>query len=122
MTTCNPMDYTPPMQTIVELPEFIKRASSLLKDEEKASIINYLAFHPQAGDIMQGTGGIRKLRWSAQGKGKSGGVRVIYYYHNGSVPLFLLTVFGKGEKANISKSERNELGKLTDLLLKRYGG
>lgn len=110
------------MQTIVELPEFVKRASSLLRDEEKASIINYLAFHPQAGDIMQGTGGIRKLRWSAQGKGKSGGVRVIYYYHNGSVPLFLLTVFGKGEKANVSKSERNELSKLTSLLLKRYGG
>ena len=110
------------MQTIVELPEFIKRASSLLKDEEKTSIINYLALHSQAGDIMQGTGGIRKLRWSAQSKGKSGGVRVIYYYHNGSVPLFLLTVFGKGEKANISKSERNELSKLTSLLLQRYGG
>lgn len=110
------------MQTIVELPEFIKRASGLLKYEEKASIINYLALHPQSGDIMQGTGGIRKLRWSAQGKGKSGGVRVIYYYHNGSVPLFLLTVFGKGEKANISKSERNELSKLTSLLLERYGG
>lgn len=109
------------MQTIVELLEFIKRASSLLKDEEKMSIVNYLAIHPQAGDIVQGTGGIRKLRWSAQGKGKSGGVRVIYYYHNGSVPLFLLTVFGKGEKANISKSERNELSKLTNLLLERYG-
>ena len=110
------------MQTIVELPEFIKRASGRLRYEEKASIINYLALHPQSGDIMQGTGGIRKLRWSAQGKGKSGGVRVIYYYHNGSVPLFLLTVFGKGEKANISKSERNELSKLTNLLLERYGG
>ena len=110
------------MQTIVELPEFIKRASGLLKDDEKQVVINYLAFHPQAGDIMQGTGGIRKLRWSSQGKGKSGGVRIIYYYHNGSVPLFLLTVFGKGEKANISKSERNELSKLTSLLLEGYGG
>ncbi|MCH8553426.1 MAG: type II toxin-antitoxin system RelE/ParE family toxin [Natronospirillum sp.] len=80
------------------------------------------ALHPQSGEIMQGTGGIRKLRWSAQGKGKSGGARVIYYYHNGSVPLFLLTVFGKGEKANISKPERNQLSKLTKLLLERYGG
>jgi hypothetical protein len=61
------------------------------------------------------------VRWSAQGKGKSGGVRVIYYYHNGSVPLFLLTVFGKGEKANLSKSERNDLAKLTVLLLRNYG-
>ena len=50
---------------------------------------------------MQGTGGIRKLRWSAQGKGKSGGVRVIYYHHSESMPLFLLTLFGKGEKATV---------------------
>ena len=110
------------MQTIVELPEFQKRAEGLLKPDEKASIINYLASHPQSGDLMQGTGGIRKLRWSAQGRGKSGGVRVIYYYHNGEIPLFLLTVFGKGEKANINKAERNELAKLTHLLLKHYGG
>lgn len=71
---------------------------------------------------MQGTGGIRKLRWSAQGKGKSGGVRVIYYYHNNTIPLFLLTVFGKGEKANLSNAECNELSKFTGLLLKHYGG
>lgn len=71
---------------------------------------------------MQGTGGIRKLRWSAQGRGKSGGVRVIYYYHNESMPLFLLTLFGKGEKANLTKSERNELTKYTSLLIKHYGG
>jgi hypothetical protein len=71
---------------------------------------------------MQGTGGIRKLRWSAQGRGKSGGVRVIYYCHNDVVPLFLLTVFGKGEKANLSKAERNDLAKFTSLLLQSYGG
>lgn len=71
---------------------------------------------------MQGTGGIRKLRWSAQGRGKSGGVRVIYYHHNGSMPLFLLTVFGKGEKANLSKAERIELAKFTSLLHRHYGG
>ena len=70
---------------------------------------------------MTGTGGIRKLRWSAQGKGKSGGVRVIYYYYNKSIPLFLLTVFGKGEKANLSKAESNELAKLTKLLKDSYG-
>ena len=70
---------------------------------------------------MTGTGGIRKLRWSAQGKGKSGGVRVIYYYYNKSIPLFLLTVFGKGEKVNLSKVESNELAKLTKLLRDSYG-
>ncbi|HED38600.1 MAG TPA: addiction module toxin RelE [Ignavibacteria bacterium] len=110
------------MQTIVELPEFLRRSDKLLKDPERQSIINYLALHPAAGDIIQGTGGIRKLRWSAQGKGKSGGVRVIYYYHNETMPLFILTVFGKGEKANLTKAERNELAIFTSLLVKNYGG
>ena len=65
------------MQTVVELPEFTKNSEKLLKDSERQSIVNCLASHPSSGEIMQGTGGIRKLRWSAQGKGKSGGVRVI---------------------------------------------
>ena len=109
------------MHTIVELPEFLRKASNLLQESERLSMIKYLAIHPLSGDLLQGTGGIRKLRWSAKGNGKSGGVRVIYYYHNGSIPLFLLTVFGKGEKANLSKSERNDLSKFTNILLKNYG-
>lgn len=116
------MDYGVKMQTIVELPEFIRKSNSLLSEEERLSIIKYLAIHPQSGDLIQGTGGIRKLRWAAKGKGKSGGVRVVYYYHNEEVPLFLLTVFGKGEKANLSKSERNDLSKFTTLLIQNYGG
>ena len=109
------------MQTIVELPEFIRTSEGLFSDEEKRSLINYLATHPQSGDLIRGTGGIRKLRWAIQGKGKSGGARVIYYYHNETIPLFLLTAFGKNEKANISPAERNDLAKLTNLLQKHYG-
>ena len=116
------MDYHRFMQTIVELPEFLRRSDKLLSATERLSVINYLAAHPASGDIMQGTGGIRKLRWSAHGKGKSGGVRIIYYYYNESMPLFLLTLFGKGEKSNLSKSERNELAKFTSSLIKNYGG
>lgn len=116
------MDYAWVMQTIVELPEFQKRALSRLSGEEKASVINYLAAHPAAGDIIRETGGLRKLRWAAKGKGKSGGVRIIYYYHNKEIPLFLLTLFSKGEKANLTKAERNELAKLTELLKSTYGG
>ena len=110
------------MQTVVELPEYLRKSAKLLTGEQRESIINYLASHPMSGDLVKGTGGIRKLRWSAQGKGKSGGVRIIYYHHNESIPLFLLTVFGKGVKANISKSEGNELSKITSLLVKNYGG
>ena len=70
---------------------------------------------------MQGTGGIRKFRWASGNRGKSGGARVIYYFHNESMPLFLLTLFGKNEKANLSKAERNELTKLANIL-NNYGG
>ncbi len=59
------------MQTIIELPEFIKKSDKHLTESEKESVINYLAAHPAAGEIMQGTGGVRKLRWSAHGRGKS---------------------------------------------------
>lgn len=110
------------MQTIVELPEFLRKSDKLLKVRERQSIVNYLALHPESGVIMQGTGGIRKLRWSSKGKGKSGGVRIIYYYLNETIPLFLLTVFGKDEKANLSKRERNKLASFTSLLSKNYGG
>ena len=110
------------MQTIVELPEYERRANSLLNDSEKQGIISYLAIHPQAGAVMQGTGGIRKFRWASGNRGKSSGVRVIYYFHNESMPLFLLTLFGKNVKANLSMSERNQLAKLAHLLVKNYGG
>jgi hypothetical protein len=66
---------------------------------------------------MEGTGGIRKLRWGRGAQGKSGGVRVIYYVHSEQMPLYLLTLFAKNEHANISKAERHELAELIDLLV-----
>lgn len=110
------------MHTIVELPEYKKRVEKLLTDEENKQIISYLAEHPKAGVLMQGTGGVRKIRWSKTRSGKSGGVRVIYYYHSERIPLFLLTLFGKNEKANLSKAECNSLNKLTTILANSYGG
>ncbi len=109
------------MQTVVELHEYLKRSEKLLRSSERQSIVGYLASNPKSGDLMKGTGGIRKLRWAAQGKGKGGGVRVIYYFHNKALPLFLLTVFGKGEKTNLSKRDRNELTIFTSVLVKNYG-
>lgn len=105
------------MLTIAELPEYIRRAEKLMSASERLDIINYLAAHPKAGDLMEGTGGIRKLRWGRGAQGKSGGVRVIYYVHSEQMPLYLLTLFAKNERANISKAERNELAELVDLLV-----
>ena len=60
------------MLTIAEVPEYIRRAKKLLTEEERRDIVDYLAASPKAGDIMEGTGGVRKLRWGRQGRGKSG--------------------------------------------------
>ncbi len=108
------------MNTIVELPEFLRRSDKLLQEAEREELIQFLATNPTAGIILEGTGGIRKLRWKHGNRGKSGGVRIIYYFHNHNYPLFLLTVFGKKEKANIDKAERNMLAKLTQKLLAEY--
>ena len=110
------------MQAIAEMPEYSRRAERLLSETERQAIIDHVAAFPKTGVIMQGTGGIRKLRLSRQSAGKSGGVRVIYYFHNEQMPLYLLTVFGKGEKANLSKAEHNELTKLVRLLVQRWSG
>jgi hypothetical protein len=108
------------MQTIAELPEYTRRAARLLSDSERQGIVDHLAVFPEAGVLIQGTGGLRKLRWGRRDSGKSGGVRVIYYFHSAQLPLYLLTVFGKGEKANLSRSERNELATLARLLVEAW--
>ena len=89
------------MLTIAELPEYIRRAEKLLSHAERADVVSYLAAHPKSGDLMEGTGG----------------VRVIYYVHSDAMPLYLLTLFAKNERANLSKAERNELRELVDLLV-----
>lgn len=104
------------MLTIGELPEYIRRADKLLTEAQRRDVIDYLAAHPKAGDLLEGTGGIRKLRRGRDGRGKSGGVRVIYYFHSEAMPLYLLTLFAKNERANLSKAERNALAGLVDVL------
>lgn len=110
------------MHSIAELPTYIRLVNKLLSEDESRDLIDCLADHPQAGDIMAGTGGVRKLRWHRGGQGKSGGVRVIYYYHDDHMPLYLLTIFAKGDKSNLTKSERNELADLVDILVSTWKG
>lgn len=103
--------------TVAELGEYLQRARKLLSESERQDIVNYVAAFPKAGDLITGTGGVRKLRWRRGGKGKSGGVRVIYYFHSERMPLYLLTVFAKNERADLSQSERNDLAALIEVLI-----
>jgi hypothetical protein len=106
--------------TVVETPTFVRECTTALSDEERSEMISFLAANPGAGDSMAETGGGRKLRWRATGRGKRGGVRVIYYYHNESLPVFLLNVFAKNEKANLNKAERSQMKSLIPRLVAGY--
>jgi hypothetical protein len=99
----------------------LRKAAGLLDEGERAQLTAYIGSEPEAGDVIPETGGIRKIRWALKGKGKSGGVRVIYYFHNETVPVFLLTVYAKNQKANLTKAERNEWKQLVPLLVQTYG-
>lgn len=116
----NPLDYYWSMITIAEVPEYIRLAEKLLTVDERRDVVSYLASHPKAGDLIEGTGGIRKLRWGRGGRGKSGGVRLIYYYHSELMPLYLITLFAKNERANLTKAERNQLATLVDVLVSEW--
>ena len=92
----------------------------MLDEEERSKLVAFVGANPDVGDVIPETGGVRKLRWSARGKGKRGGVRVIYYFHSEAFPLLLLTVYAKNQKANLTKAERNEFRKLVPLLVRTY--
>lgn len=109
------------MHTVVETPSFIAAAKSAgMSDEVRAEVISALARNPRLGDLMEGTGGFRKLRFAKPGQGKSGGFRVITYFYTEGMPAFLITVFGKNQKANLSRQERNGLAKLSEILVQSY--
>jgi hypothetical protein len=94
---------------VVETRPFQRFAAEIWSEAERQEFIDTVAREPTRGAVMQGTGGVRKLRWSREGTGKSGGVRVIYYFHDEEAPLFLLTVYAKGRKDNLSADERNAI-------------
>ena len=108
------------MITIAETEPFQRKVGRLLSEDEKAELIAYFSMHPNAGVLIQGAGGIRKLRWARSGRGKSGGVRVIYYFHNEEMPLYLLALFAKNERSNISMEEKKVLSKAVRELVKYW--
>jgi len=91
-----------------------------MSEEEISSLTDFLAENPTAGDEIPGTGGCRKLRVAMPGKGKRGGYRVITFFSGEAVPVFLITVFKKGERSDLSKLECNRLKQLTKAIVSEY--
>lgn len=104
------------MLTVAELPLFSKQADALFSESEKAELISFLSWNPLAGDIVRGTGGVRKLRFAASGRGKRGGARVIYYYVDDHMPLYALLAYPKNAKTDLTAEEKRMAAKLVEAI------
>lgn len=107
------------LQTIVELPEFLRRAKAIMTEDERTALVNYIAANPEAGVSLGG--GLRKVRIPREGGGKSGGYRTIYVLGGAHMPIFLVTVFAKNEKDNLTKAEQAAAVELAKALVATYG-
>lgn len=106
--------------SVVETPQFLAATKRIMDDDERGLLIDFLARQPLAGEIIAGAGGVRKLRWGLEGRGKRSGARVIYYYHSENMPLFALTAYAKNEKSDLSQADRNAMLRLTSLIASHY--
>jgi len=109
------------MQTVVETLDYLSDARSVgLTEKEQDDIKLWVAANPEAGVVIEGTGGARKVRFAGKGKGKSGGYRVITFYSGTDIPVFLLNVFAKNEKTDLTPKERNALKNVLSALATAY--
>lgn len=109
------------MQTVVETPAFLADSQALeLTEEERLAIVTWIAANPEAGTVIEGTAGARKVRFAGRGKGKSGGYRVITFFSGRDIPVFLLNVFAKNEKTDLTPRERRVLKTVLAGIVKAY--
>ncbi|ARR57317.1 addiction module toxin RelE [Rhizorhabdus wittichii DC-6] len=92
--------------TIAETQAFARSAEKIWSDDERAELIDFVAHNPEAGDLIPGTGGVRKLRWARSGSGKRGGARVVYFYYRPDCPLYLLLAYAKAQASDLTADEK----------------
>ena len=97
------------MLTVVESPIFQKLWPRYWDEDERADFAAFLAVNPDAGAVIRGSGGVRKVRWAREGSGKSSGVRVVYLTRNEAGEVYLLTLYAKSESGNISANTLKEI-------------
>jgi hypothetical protein len=109
------------MHTVARTKPFDAAANHAgMSEEEIEDLISYIAENPLAGEEMIGTGGCRKVRVAGRGKGKSGGYRTVTFYSGEAMPVFLITVFSKGEKSTLTGKEATALKKITKSIVTEY--
>lgn len=110
---CAPLAYNVPV-IFIETPLFTKRITEIVSDEDYSEFQKFLAEHPEAGDVMEGTGGLRKVRMKLAGRGKSGGARVIYYHLESASQIRMVFVFKKDEQDNLTDDQKKQLKKIVE--------
>lgn len=100
------------MLSVAETPIFTRQTEKLFTEDEKQELIVYLSEFPLAGDEIPGTGGVRKLRFAASGRGKRGGARIIYYYLDDSMPLYALLAYAKNDQGDLTPDEKRAVSGL----------
>ena len=109
------------MHAVAQTHAFVRAAKEAgMTQDEVEDLVAPVAGKPMAGNAIAGTGGCRKVRVASRGTGKSGGYRTITFYSGTDMPVFLLTVFAKGDKANLTNAECNALRKLTKAIVDAY--
>lgn len=109
------------LHTVVETPQFLRdAASSGMSEAERKSVVDLIAGSPRQGVEIQGSGGVRKIRIAGRGKGKSGGYRVVAAYFGPDVPVYLLALLSKGDRANFSDPEIAGFKALTTLIARHW--
>jgi hypothetical protein len=106
--------------SVAETRSFSAQVKGVLTEDEIADLKVDLALRPTAGVVMEGTGGIRKYRVACRGRGKRGGARVIYYYHDRDMPIYLLAIYSKSEKIDLSDTEKAIMRKFVEQLVKKH--
>lgn len=109
-----------PLVSVIESAAYLAAARKLLSEDEREQVVNLLAADPVGGEVIRGGGGIRKIRIPLAGRGKSGGARVIYYFHSVAVPLLLVTVFAKNTTADLSDAQVGQLAKAVKIYAKEW--
>ena len=107
------------MHTVVETSVYLREAGKLMSKAEREEVVTMIARDPEAGDVISGTGGFRKIRSALRGGGKSGGSRIIYYCDE-TMPVFLMQIYAKNDKANLTAAEKNQLKTLSEQFKRRY--
>jgi hypothetical protein len=100
----------------IETPIFSKQVIEVLTDEQYGLLQASLVAKPNAGDLIKGSGGLRKLRWALPGRGKSGGVRIVYFWRVSEYQIIMLTMYAKNVQANLTPAQLKQLAKLVETL------